>query len=100
MPRRETRLISFSFAVPNREVEGQLAHTPIITPVTLSNPCHFRSQGVPTYLEAIIHRINAPRLEKLEIYFFSQLASSVPRLPQFVDTAENLRFQSAKVDFF
>ena len=78
MPQLETFVIGFLFAVPNREVERQLAHTPVITPVTLSNLRHFRSQGVPTYLKENSHRINDPRLEKLEIYFFSQLAFSVP----------------------
>jgi hypothetical protein len=50
-------------------------------------------------LEALVHRITTPRLEKLEIVFFTQLTFSVPRLVQFMNTTENLRFASANFRF-
>ena len=92
MPQLETLAISFLFPVPNREVERQLTRTPIIT---LPNLCLLRFGGVSAYLEALVCRITAPRLEKLHIDFFNQLTFSVPRLTQFMNTTENLRFDSA-----
>jgi hypothetical protein len=88
--------IAFSFPVPNRDVERQLMHTPITTPVTLPNLRWFEFQGVSAYMEAVVGRITTPRLEKLSIQFFKQLTFSVPRLLQFMNTTENLRFDSAE----
>jgi len=99
MPQLEVLAISFLFAVPNREVERQLTHTPITTPVTLSNLRSFRFQGVSAYLEAIVSRITTPHLETLQIYFFEQLTFSVPRLVQFINTTETPRFNSAVLYF-
>jgi hypothetical protein len=99
MPGLEVLVIGFEFPVPNRDVERQLTHAPIMTPVILPNLHWFSFQGVSTYLEALVYRITSPRLEKLEIYFFNQLTFSVPRLLQFMNTTENLRFDSAKFEF-
>ena len=96
MPQLETLVIFFFFSVPNREVERQLTHTPIIT---LPNLRVLDFRGVSAYLEALVHRITTPRLEKLQIYFSTQLTFSVPRLVQFMNTTENLRFDSAKFWF-
>jgi hypothetical protein len=100
MPQLETLFVLFSFPVPNRDVERQLTHTPITTPITLPNLYHFDFRGVGTYLEALVHRITTPRLEKLRIGFFNQLMFSVTRLLQFVNAAENLTFKSAKFWFY
>ena len=87
---------------PNRVVERQLTqltHTPIMTPFTLPNLRYYRFEGGSTYLEAIVHQITAPRLERLQISFFHQLTFSVPRLLQFMNAGENIRFQSTKFKF-
>jgi hypothetical protein len=99
MPQLENVIIDFFLAVPNRDVERQLARTPIMTAIMLPNLHHLTFRGVGTYLEAIVYRITAPRLEKLRIYIFNQLTFSVPRLMQFVSTTENLRFKSAEFEF-
>ena len=96
MPQLETFAISFSFPVPNREIERPFTPTPIIT---LPNLCLLRFGGVSAYLEALVHRITTPRLEKFFIDFFNQLTFSVPRLVQFMNTTENLRFDIAKFWF-
>ena len=67
----------------NRVVEGQLAHTPIITPLTLPNLRYYRFGGSSTYLETLVYQITAPHLERLRINF-SHLTFSVPRLLQFM----------------
>ena len=89
MPQLETLIIRFEF--PNRDVEGQLTHTPIIAPITLPNLLHFRFQGVNADLEALVHRITAPRLEQLNINFFSEPTFFTPHLLQFIAKAKNLR---------
>ena len=91
MPQLETLSISFFLPVPNREIERQLTRTPIIT---LPNLCVLTFRGVGAYLEALVHRITTPRLEKLRIVFFTQLTFFVPHLVQFMNTTENLRFGS------
>ena len=99
MPQLEAIAIQFYLAVPGRDVERQLTHMSIIAPVTLPNLRYFEFRGVSTYLEALVHRITSPRLEKFRISFFHQLTFPVPRLLQFMNTTENLRFNAAKVEF-
>jgi hypothetical protein len=99
MPQLESLAILFSFPVPNRGVERQLTHTPITTHITLPNLRLFWFRGVSAYLEAVVCRITAPRLDKLQIRLFKQLTFSVPRLPQFMNTTENLRFDNAVIMF-
>ena len=99
MPQLKTLLIGFECPVPNREVERQLALTPITTPAALPNLHTFWFRGIGTYLEALVHRITVPHLERLDVELFNQLAYSVPRLLHFVNTTQNLRFQSAKFEF-
>ena len=98
MPQLEMLAI-FCFVGPNRGMEGQLVQTPIIAPVTLPNLHFFRSSGVSADLEALIHRISAPLLESLQITFFNHRMFSVPHLVQFLNTIENLRFDSVKFSF-
>jgi hypothetical protein len=100
MPQLERLGIAFEFAVPSRDVERQLTHMPITTTVILANLHRFLFRGVSTYLEALVRRITAPRLEKLEISFYNQLMFSVPRLLQFMSTTENLRLDRAEFEFY
>ena len=95
MPQLELLLIAFFFPVPNHDVKRQLMHTRITTHVTLPNLRCFWFQGVSAYMEAVIRRITTPRLEELRIQFFNQLTFSVPCLLQFMNTTENIRFDSA-----
>jgi hypothetical protein len=100
MPQLEMLVIIFISPIPGRDVERQLTHMPTIAPVTLPNLRHFVFHGVNTYSEALITRINVPRLEKLRIQFINQLTFFVPCLLQLMNTAENLRFHAANVTFF
>jgi hypothetical protein len=49
MPQLETLLICIIFPVPNRDVEKQLIHTPILTNVTLPNLRWFFFRGASAY---------------------------------------------------
>jgi hypothetical protein len=81
-------------------VERQLTRTPILTHVTLPNLRDFEFQGPSAYMEAVVHRITTPLLENLEIVFFNQLTFTIPRLLQFINTTENLRFNRVRFLFF
>ena len=98
MPQLEILAILFTFPFPNRDVE-KLTHAPITTYITLPNLRFIWFQGVSAYLEEVICRITTPRLENLQIWFFKQLTFSVPRLVQFMNTTENLRFNDALIIF-
>src|SRR5258708_33453429 len=102
MPQLEM-LVIFSIPIPNRDVERaerQLTHTPITTPITLPNLRWLQFNCVSAYLEAIICRITTPRLESLRVHFFMQPTFLVPRLVQFLNTTESLRFDSVELEFF
>jgi hypothetical protein len=105
MPQLENLVIIFSRPVPDH-VERQLTCTPIMTSAVLPNLCRFTFRGFSTYLEALVYHIIAPRLKNLQIglflqivVFLNQFTFSVPRLQQFMDTTENLRFDSVKFKF-
>jgi hypothetical protein len=100
MPQLEILVISFYFAVPNRDVERQLMRTPITTHVTLPNLRSFSFKAVSAYSEAVLSRITAPRLEDFQICYFKQLTYSVPQLLQFMGRTENFRFDRAEFYFY
>src|SRR5216683_5215040 len=100
LPQLEEFEIGFSSPVPNRDLERQLLNAPIITYATFPNLYRFTFWGVSAYLEALLPRMTAPLLERLDIHFFNQLTFSVPHLLQFMTTTENLRFSSAEFIFY
>ena len=99
MPQLEM-LIIISFPIPSRDIERQLRHMPVMTHITLPNLRSFEFQGGSAYLEAVVRWIITPRLEKLSLEFFKKLAFFVPSLLQFLNTTENLRFDTVVVQFF
>jgi hypothetical protein len=102
MPQLEKLAIDFlvdKFDIPNHDLERQLMYMPVMPPVTLPNLHYFNFRGVSTYLEALVHRITAPRLQRLRIDFFDQHTFSALYLPQFMNTTENLRLNSARFVF-
>ena len=99
MPQLEYLAIVFTFPVPNCDVERQLTHAPITTHFTLPVLRLFLFRGVSAYLEALVCRITTPRLKGLDIQLFKQLTFSVPRLAQFMNTTENLRFDNVVIMF-
>jgi hypothetical protein len=74
--------------------------SPIITHVTLPNLYFFGFEGVSIYLEALLPHVTTPLLESLKLQFFNQLTFSVPRLLEFMTTADNFRFNSVKLLFY
>jgi hypothetical protein len=99
MPQLEKLLVTILFLVPDQDMERQLEHTPIMTQVVLPNLRWFVFRGVNAYMEAVVRRITAPRLETFGIRLSRQPTFSFPRLLQFMSTIENFRFNSAKFEF-
>ena len=104
MPHLETLLITTTLLPIPDHVMRQLSDTPITTCVTLPNLRWFQFEGADAshstaYMDAVIHRITVPRLERLDIRLYSDFTLSVPHLPQFLNTTKNLRFDSATYVF-
>ncbi len=98
MPQLETLWFGFSFPVPNHDVVRQLTRTPTTTYITLPNLRRVWFRGVSAYLEAVVRHLTAPRLERLEIDLFNQLTFSFPRLLDFLNTTDTLKFSRAEVE--
>jgi hypothetical protein len=99
LPKLEELHISFRSAIPNRDIERQLFHTPVITQVIHPNLRVFNFGGVSGFLEAILPHMAAPLLEVFRVQFFNQLSFSVPDLQNFIMTAKKLRFSHVKFIF-
>jgi hypothetical protein len=89
--------IGFNFPTPNGDIERQLHQTPGMT--TLPNLRWFVFYGVSAYLEGLVARISAPSLSTFRVYLFNQLSFPFPRLLQFIQASENLRFTAVQVTF-
>ena len=99
MPQLTTLVVLFYFPVPNLNVERDLLRMPFTGHIVLPNLRHFWFRGASAYVEAVVRRITAPRLQKLQMLFFEQLTFSIPHLVQFINSTENLRFSEAKLKF-
>ena len=99
MPQLETLGISFYYPIPNTDARSQLLQMPAVTHVSLPNLRWFGFGGMSAYLEALLPQLSTPRLEKLQIWFFSQPFYPVPHLLQSLGTAANIRFSSASLMF-
>jgi hypothetical protein len=100
MPQLETLTTIFPSIAPRHDIESQrTTHMSIIKPLTLPNLHRLSFRGASNYLEALVHQLTTPRLEKLEIAFFNEPAFSLPRLMQVMNTTENLRLDSVKFVF-
>jgi len=99
LPHLKTFDIGFRSPVSKRDIERQLLQSPIMVLVTLPNLYHFAFDGVSIYLEALLPHMTTPVLETLIVQFFNQLTFSVPRLLQFMTTADNFRFNSVRLLF-
>jgi hypothetical protein len=97
MPQLEILTIAFKSPIPSRDVERQSRQ--VLGMIILPNLWWFAFHGVNAYLEALVARISAPSLIILHVYLFNQLSFTLPRLLQFMQTPENLRFTAVQVTF-
>ena len=99
IPQLETLVITFSSSSPNHIVELQLYSIPSTTHTVLPSLRWFSYQGVSAYLEALVGRLITPSLQQIQVDFFDQHTFPIPRLLQFINTIENLRFGVARLKF-
>ncbi len=101
IPRLETLEITLLFHILVHDFEIEMQQWPIsvFRPVTLPNLRRFVFKGSTAFLETLLPWMTTPLLERLQITFFSQLTFSVPRLLQYMSTADNLNFSSAEFSF-
>jgi hypothetical protein len=71
----------------------------IIAQVTLPNLGLFYFQGFSTYLEGLLSRITAPVLRTFHVRFLDQPAFTIPQPFQFLESSENLIFNTFEVAF-
>jgi hypothetical protein len=99
LSRLEMLTISFSAAIPNREIIRKLQGMPTTTRIAL--PClHILAyRGGSAYLEGILARLDAPNLRTLNIEFFNQITFSLPSLCKSMHTIDALAFRSIALYF-
>jgi hypothetical protein len=107
LPQLEEIDIGFRSAIPSRDIEEQLLHTPVVQRVTLPNLRVFSFNlrvfsfmGISAFLEALLPRLTTPLLETFRVRFFNQPSLSVQFLLHFMTTAEKLRFSEAGFLFY
>jgi hypothetical protein len=98
LPQLEELSVGFSIPLPRPSAEKeQLGKWGI--PVTLPNLKYLSFKGVSAYLERIVGQIRAPRLERLDITLFNQLAFALPHLFHLTNITEGLKLPVAEVKF-
>ena len=95
----QLKILKIDNPLPNRDVERQLLHTPMMAHITLPNLRVLAVKGVSAYIEGLFAQISAPVLSELSITLSNQLTSTVPRLLQFMDTSEALSFSILQLFF-
>ena len=85
--------LSLKFRYPQRHPasESQRPLPPSLTRSFLLNLTRIIFKGESEYLEEILARIDAPRLDKLDITFFNQIIFDTPQLFQFISRRPTLR---------
>jgi hypothetical protein len=67
---------------------------------TLPALTHFEFKGISEYLDVIVARIDAPRLNKLDITFFNDIIFDTPQIAQFIcRTPMSKGLKKARVTF-
>jgi F-box-like len=87
----ESLHLSFLSPRPHPAVESRRQTPPPLTRSILPNLTEIIFRGTSEYLEVILSRIDAPRLNKLDITFFNEIMFDTPQLFQFISRRPTLR---------
>jgi len=90
--------IGFAVPIPIPSTEARLLPAPLPR-VTLPTLKRLMFRGVAAYLENLVAQISAPRLERLIVTLFFELAFTLVALTQFIHPIGGLRCLGAKVLF-
>ena len=92
--------LSLQFESPQSRPDWATRHPPPLTHSVLPVLITFQFKGVCEYLEDFTARIDAPRIENLEITFFNQIVFDTPQFIQFINRTPMLEtFKKALVIF-
>ena len=83
--------LNFRYPRPRTALGSRRPTPPPLTRSILPNLTEIRFKGVSEYLEEILARIDAPRLNILHITFFNQILFDTPHLFQFISRRPTLR---------
>jgi hypothetical protein len=83
--------LNFRYPRPRSALGSRRPTPPPLTRSILPNLTEIRFKGVSEYLEEILARIDAPRLNILHITFFNQIIFDTPHLFQFISQRPTLR---------
>ncbi|KAF8502722.1 hypothetical protein F5888DRAFT_1904326 [Russula emetica] len=87
----ESLHLQFRQPRPHPALESRRPPPPPLTRSILPSLTRIWFSGVSEYLEEILARIDAPRLNKMEITFFNQIVFGTPQLFQFISRSPTLR---------
>ncbi|KAF8502653.1 hypothetical protein F5888DRAFT_1665980, partial [Russula emetica] len=87
----ESFLLNFRYPRPRPALESRRLPPPPLTRSILPSLTEIRFKGTSEYLEVILARIDAPRLNELRIAFFNQIIFDTPQLFQFISRRPTLR---------
>ena len=87
----ESLRLRFRYPRPRPALESRRPPPPPLTRSTLPSLTKFVFKGASEYLEEILARVDAPRLNKMHITFFNQIIFNTPRLFQFISQSPTLR---------
>jgi hypothetical protein len=83
--------IQFGSPRPRPALESQHPPPPLLTRAILPSLAHINFTGASEYLEVILARIDAPRLDDLYITYFNEIIFDTPQLFQFISRTPTLR---------
>jgi hypothetical protein len=83
--------LHFRYPRPRPALESRRPPPPPLTRSILPSLTKIRFKGASEYLEEILARIDAPRLNELHITFFNQIIFDTPQLFQFISRRPTLR---------
>ena len=87
----ESLRLNFRYLQPSPAAIGRRLLPPPLTRSVLPSLTKIRFKGASGYLEEILARIDAPRLNELHITFFNQIVFDTPQFFQFISRRPALR---------
>jgi F-box-like len=92
--------LSLQFQSPRSYPDREGQPPPPTTRSVLSTLTYFRFKGVSEYLEDFVARIDAPRLNGLDVTFFNQIDFDTPLLAQFISRTPTFKAPNEASVFF
>jgi hypothetical protein len=92
--------LSLQFQSPRSHPDWKGRPPPPMARSVLPTLTYFRFKGVSEYLEDLVARIDAPRLNGLDVTFFNQIDFDTPQLAQFISRTPTFKAPNEASVFF